>query len=56
MTNIPSHPTQTETKAPNTQEPTDDSMYRNLALMFLVGIGLIFVFFIVMLAVLAGAS
>ena len=41
---------------PNTAEPADDHMYRFLATLFLVGIPILILFFIVMITWLAGAS
>lgn len=41
---------------PDIAEPADDHMYRFLAIIFLVGIPLLILFFIIMITLLAGAS
>ncbi len=41
---------------PPTTEPADDNMYKFLAILFLVGIPIIILFFIIMITILAGAS
>ncbi len=41
---------------PITAEPADDNMYKFLAILFLVGIPIIILFFIIMITILAGAS
>ena len=52
--------TATEASIPDTSsiasEPADDHMYRFLAIIFLVGIPILILFFIVMITLLAAAS
>lgn len=40
----------------DTAEPADDQMYRFLATLFLIGIPILILFFIIMITILAGAS
>ena len=46
-----------ETATPSdTVEPADDHMYRFLAILFLTGIPILILFFVIMITLLAGAS
>ena len=45
-----------DTTTTDTAEPADDHMYRFLATLFLIGIPILILFFIIMIMLLAGAS
>ncbi|HLW03446.1 MAG TPA: hypothetical protein VKT82_32675 [Ktedonobacterales bacterium] len=49
-------PAQAASLESETPEPADDNGYRVLATSFIIGIAFIFIFFILMLVLLAGAS
>ena len=54
---ILAHPTTpTAVTTPDIAEPADDQMYRFLATLFLIGIPILILFFIMMITLLAGAS
>lgn len=54
--NTLARPTTPIATTPDTAEPADDQMYRFLATLFLIGIPILILFFIIMITLLAGAS
>lgn len=53
---LPRSTTDATATTADTTEPADDQMYRFLATLFLIGIPILILFFIIMITLLAGAS
>lgn len=56
MSDILARTTTPDTTTPDAAEPADDHRYRFLATLFLIGIPILILFFIMMITLLAGAS
>lgn len=56
MSDTLTHATPATPTTPDTAEPADDHMYQFLAALFLIGIPILILFFIIIITLLAGAS